>query len=224
MAKFLKSAHTPKGRGMAAIPAPLLARWLRVLFWLAVAGTAAHLMSGNLLPELPFPLPVRLLRAWGDGLGAAVMMAWGGVLLVPGRFSRRYRAAGILRLLCGAYLAGALLFEALPDPLPISPVTPFYAAALLAELCLETSAHGAALAGQGSLLSRRWRLLWWGAAALLGLVLVTLLLLFVAPMTVYLLLTLVEFGRLALDLAWAWMLRRTAAVFGAVCDKEKAAE
>ena len=212
MANNTPQSPRPSGEppALSRRQAVLAARCLLVLALLAVLRFAADLLNSELLAALPISLPVREMRAAGDAAGAVALAAGGAVLLVLGQACGRYRAAGTCRLVCGIYAAAALVVPALPEPLPLSVATPVYFAALAAGVYLEFTAHARVLAGTEDRLARWWRVLWWCTAGLAALVLGALAMLSVSWAAVYLLLTIADWGLLALDLACTATLYRTA--------------
>ena len=212
MANSTPQSPRPGGKSAALSrrQAVLAARCLLVLALLAVLRFAADLLNSDLLAALPISLPLREMRTAGDAAGALALAAGGALLLALGQACGRSRAAGVCRLGCGIYAAAALVFPALPEPLPLSLVTPVYFAVLAAGVYLEFTAHAMVLAGTDDRLAHRWRVLWWCTAGLAALVLGALVMLFVSWAAVYLLLTIAAWGLLALDLARAATLYRTA--------------
>lgn len=77
--------------------APVLGKWLWVLFWLVIPATIASLMSNETvnrwLPAVSLP---------GLVLSAVCSLLYGVILIKLGKEEKRYRVAGICALVCAA--------------------------------------------------------------------------------------------------------------------------
>lgn len=133
--------------------APLLAKWLTVLFWLVIPNIISQVMTNEnvleLLPELYWP---------GTVLSILYMFAYGGVLYVLRGESGRYRTAGTLLLISGVISVVMLLaFSANAFAVIVSLAVSVIA--FVAEY-QEYMGHAEVLAGADSYLADRWRGLW----------------------------------------------------------------
>lgn len=133
--------------------APLLAKWLTVLFWLVIPNIIIQVMTNEnvleLLPELYWP---------GTVLSILYMFAYGGVLYVLRGESGRYRTAGTLLLISGVISVVMLLaFSANAFAVIVS-----LAASVIVFVAeyQEYMGHAEVLAGTDSYLADRWRGLW----------------------------------------------------------------
>ena len=133
--------------------APLLAKWLTVLFWLVIPNIISQVMTNEnvleLLPELYWP---------GTVLSILYMFAYGGVLYVLRGESGRYRTAGTLLLISGVISVVMLLaFSANAFAVIVS-----LAASVIVFVAeyQEYMGHAEVLAGADNYLADRWRGLW----------------------------------------------------------------
>ncbi len=157
--------------------APVLGKWLWILFWLIIPSTIASLMANDTAAEF-FPV----LYMPGQILKAIVSAGYGLILLKLSPEEDRYRTAGLCGLVaCVVSLGVAIITGTAEEPtwtlvitLPASIVT------LVGEYN-EYTAHAAVLTGVDNALSEKWEKLWKWHIGLLGAMLGSLLLLIIVP-------------------------------------------
>lgn len=158
--------------------APILGKWLWILFWLIIPSTIAGLMTDDtisgMFPGLYMP---------GQILNALCHLAYGGILLYLASEEDGYRTAGICSLVAGGISvlvsvisgpgdapAGSLLFT-----LPAAIV------ALVGEF-KEFTAHSDVLADVDRELSEKWCVLWkWNIGLYVGMLACTVVV-FIIPL------------------------------------------
>lgn len=190
--------------------APVLKRWLWVLFWLVVPNTLASIMTNttvaNWVPALYMP---------GLVLGASCTVAYGVVLLLLSGQNEHYRTAGICRLICGVInLLSVFTQNSVPIALLLS-----VAAAIAAVIGTyqEFTAHSAVLTGADNALSDLWASLWkWyigSIVAMIGSVVLTLII----PVLGMLVLLAASIACLIVGIVNLVFLYNTAKVFSGYC-------
>lgn len=144
--------------------APILGKWLWLLFWLFIPSEIASLMiNDNVLAAVP------ALRTPGEILSILCGVAYGLILLKLTEQAKGYRLAGICSLVSAAFslvmLAtglgeGTALWWLLSLPVVVVELFGVYQ---------EFNAHADVLAGMDDALSGKWRKLWkWHIGLLLG--------------------------------------------------------
>lgn len=155
--------------------APVLGKWLWILFWLFIPGAIAGLMTQNTVVEL---LPA--IHLPGQLLNTATAAAYGLVLLRLSSESGQYKTAGILNLVTSGlnlvilFLGGGELDALFAVFLSI----PALIVGLIATK-MEYEAHSEMLTGVNQELADKWRFLWklhyWALIALVAAILVLLI-------------------------------------------------
>lgn len=135
--------------------APLVGKWLWILFWLVIPGTIASFMTHESIvewaPALQFP---------GEILNAVCSFAYGLILLKLALVVQRYRTAAYCVLAAaGVDLVLTLLGSEQSSPLWWILMLPAVAVGLAAEY-QEYHAHAEVLAGADTDLAEKWRNLW----------------------------------------------------------------
>lgn len=156
--------------------APVLGKWLWILFWLIVPATAAAMMGNNVLKAAP------TVYLTGRILSNVCSAAYGVILLKLASEEDRYRTAGICGLISAA--AGLLLLTlsggaeaptwSLLLTLPTAVIT------IVGEYN-EYQAHAGVLAGVDHDLSAKWTALWKWYIGLMTAMAAGVLLLLMAP-------------------------------------------
>lgn len=147
--------------------APILGKWLWVLFWLIVPGTIGSFMSdksiAGLLPGLL--VPGRIITLISN-------LTYGAILLKLASEEASYRTAGICALIAGsASFAVTFIPDAVNDPtVTLLIKIPIAIVALVREYN-EYMGHSAVLDGVDNELSEKWSMLWkWYVGVLLGMI------------------------------------------------------
>ena len=152
---------------MAAIAkrAPVLGKWLWIIFWLIIPSTIgsimAHETTAKILPGLFMP---------GQIINAICSLIYGAILLKLGSEEDRYRTAGICALIAGASSALAAMINGGSDGATWILIFTIPAAivAIVGEYN-EYMAHSAVLSGVDNELSEKWEVLWkWYIGLFLG--------------------------------------------------------
>ena len=158
--------------------APILGKWLWILFWLVIPSTVASLLTNetlmSLIPNLYVP---------GLLLSAACSAAYGVILLILTAEEERYKTAGICVLIhAAAELLVALLSPGGEAPMWTLAISIPAAIVQFVGMYHEYSAHCTVLTGVDNMLSDKWMKLWkWtigSFCALFG----CLILAFIAPL------------------------------------------
>ena len=145
--------------------APVLGKWLWIIFWLIIPSTIgsimAHETTAKILPELFMP---------GQIINAICSLIYGAILLKLGSEEDRYRTAGICALIAGASSALAAIINGGSDGATWILIFTIPAAivAIVGEYN-EYMAHSAVLSGVDNELSEKWEVLWkWYIGLFLG--------------------------------------------------------
>ena len=145
--------------------APVLGKWLWIIFWLIIPSTIgsimAHETTAKILPELFMP---------GQIINAICSLIYGAILLKLGSEEDRYRTAGICALIAGASSALAAMINGGSDGATWILIFTIPAAivAIVGEYN-EYMAHSAVLSGVDNELSEKWEVLWkWYIGLFLG--------------------------------------------------------
>lgn len=146
--------------------APILGKWLRIIFWLfipsAISGLMSHETMTQLLPALYMP---------GEIISAVCAIAYGAILLKLGHEESRYRTAGICTLIAAVAGGIASVVHGVSDGATWILVFTIPAAIVaLAGEYNEYMAHAAVLSGVDDALSKNWEMLWkWYIGLFIGL-------------------------------------------------------
>ena len=145
--------------------APVLGKWLWIIFWLIIPSTIGNIMANEntakLLPGLLIP---------GQIINAICALAYGAILLKLGSEEDRYRTAGICSLIAGVSSALAAIINGGADGVTWILIFTIPAAivAIVGEYN-EYMAHSAVLSGVDNELSEKWEVLWkWYIGLYLG--------------------------------------------------------
>ena len=145
--------------------APVLGKWLWIIFWLVIPSSIgsimAHETTAKILPGLLMP---------GQIINAICSLTYGAILLKLGTEEDRYRTAGICALIAGASSALAAMINGGSDGATWILIFTIPAAivAIVGEYN-EYMAHSAVLSGVDNELSEKWEVLWkWYIGLFLG--------------------------------------------------------
>ena len=136
--------------------APVLGKWLWIVFWLIIPSTIGSIMSNEntvkILPGLLMP---------GQIINAICSLTYGTILLKLGSEEDRYRTAGLCALIAGASSALAAMINGGSDGATWILIFTIPAAivAIVGEYN-EYMAHSAVLSGVDNELSEKWEVLW----------------------------------------------------------------
>ena len=145
--------------------APVLGKWLWIIFWLIIPSTIGSLMANEstakILPGLFMP---------GQIINAICSLTYGAILLKLGSEEDRYRTAGICALIAGASSALAAIINGGSEGATWIMIITIPAAivAIVGEYN-EYMAHSVVLSGVDNELSEKWDVLWkWYIGLFLG--------------------------------------------------------
>lgn len=206
----LKAAEAEKMQKAAiAERAPVLEKWLMVLFWLIIPGSIASIMTNETVAA---SVPALLMP--GQVLSTITSLAYGFILLRLSSEAECYRKSGICALVCGgAGILIACFSGSTPTPVWMLAITiPTAIVSILGEY-YEFMAHSSVLTGVDNLLSDRWTTLWrWyigSFCAMLG----SILLLAIVPLLGLLVTLVAAIAMVVVDIMKLVFLYRTARVF-----------
>lgn len=144
----------------------LLAKWMRILFWLIIISTAANLLTSENVTNAAPPL-----ESAGQILNIAANVAYGVALLKIASESMNYRNSAICRFITVAVAIAVI---------PISDNTEFFIAIPVVILSIvmdmvgeyyEFMGHAEVLRGADRTLSYKWLTLWkWYIGTFLGMI------------------------------------------------------
>ena len=145
--------------------APILGKWLWIIFWLVIPSSIGSIMShettANILPGLVMP---------GQIINAICSLTYGSILLKLGSEEDRYRTAGICALIAGGVSAVVAIITGTAEEATWTLLFTLPAAvvAMVGEYN-EYMAHSAVLSGVDNELSEKWEVLWkWYIGLFLG--------------------------------------------------------
>lgn len=145
--------------------APVLGKWLWIIFWLIIPSTIGSIMANEstakILPGLFMP---------GQIVNALCSLTYGAILLKLGSEEDHYRTAGICALIAGASSALAAIINGGSEGATWILIFTIPAAIIaLAGEYNEYMAHSAVLSGVDNELSEKWEVLWkWYIGLFLG--------------------------------------------------------
>ena len=150
--------HIPRNPQKWAEKAPLLGKWLWVLFWLAIPQALASLLMSSLFSSQSLPYLL------GQIMQVVYLLGCGLALLKLSSAMDRYRTAGICYLIAGAI---NIVFSIIPVPavgsglaVLVSLVSLVSGIALLIGEYHEYRGHNELLEDVNPALSVKWRILW----------------------------------------------------------------
>ena len=145
--------------------APVLGKWLWIIFWLIIPSTIgsimAHETTAKILPGLVMP---------GQIINAICSLTYGAILLKLGSEEDRYRTAGICALIAGGVSAVVAIITVAAEEATWTLLFTLPAAvvAMVGEYN-EYMAHSTVLSGVDNELSEKWEVLWkWYIGLFLG--------------------------------------------------------
>ncbi len=145
--------------------APILGKWLWIIFWLIIPGTIGSLMANEstakILPGLYMP---------GQIINAICSLTYGAILLKLGSEEDRYRTAGICALIAGGVSAVVAMITGTGEEAAWTLLFTLPAAVVvMVGEYNEYMGHSAVLSGVDNELSEKWEVLWkWYIGLFLG--------------------------------------------------------
>ena len=191
--------------------APVLAKWLWLLFWLVIPRTLAETLT---LDEVASSFPAA--GTVGEVLGALASLAYGAFLWQLRTVGGRYRTAALCSLAGSA--GSAVILFAVPEESGLWWALSLPAAVLeLVSVYQECNAHADVLEGLDDRLAGKWRLLWrWKIGLLLG-IFGSVLLMLLSVLLSLLVMLAIAVGAIVVAVLQLVYLYRTAKLFRQHC-------
>ena len=189
--------------------APVLGKWLWIIFWLIIPSTIGSLMSNEstakILPGLFMP---------GQIINAVCSLAYGAILLKLGSEEDRYRTAGICALITGGVSAVVAIITGSAEEATWTLLFTLPAAvvAMVGEYN-EYMAHSAVLSGVDNELSEKWEVLWKWYIGLFGVMIGSILVMLIIPILGALAILVAAIGTIVVSILKLVYLYRTAKIF-----------
>ena len=189
--------------------APVLGKWLWIIFWLVIPSSIGSIMShettAKILPGLVMP---------GQIINAICSLTYGAILLKLGSEEDRYRTAGICALIAGGVSAVVAIITVAAEEATWTLLFTLPAAvvAMVGEYN-EYMAHSAVLSGVDNELSEKWEVLWkWYIGLFLGMI-GCILLMLIAPVLGAIVILGCAIGTVVVGILKLVYLYRTAKIF-----------
>lgn len=191
--------------------APVLAKWLWLLFWLVIPRTLAETLTLDVVASA-FPTAGTV----GEVLGALASLAYGAFLWQLQTVGGRYRTAALCSLVSSA--GSAVILFAVPEESGLWWALSLPAAVLeLVSVYQECNAHADVLEGLDDRLAGKWRLLWrWKIGLLLG-IFGSVLLMLLSVLLSLLVMLAIAVGAIVVAVLQLVYLYRTAKLFRQHC-------
>ena len=189
--------------------APVLGKWLWIIFWLVIPSSIGSIMShettAKILPGLVMP---------GQIINAICSLTYGAILLKLGSEEDRYRTAGICALIAGGVSAVVAIITVAAEEATWTLLFTLPAAvvAMVGEYN-EYMGHSAVLSGVDNELSEKWEVLWkWYIGLFLGMI-GCILLMLIAPVLGAIVILGCAIGTVVIGILKPVYLYRTAKIF-----------
>ena len=189
--------------------APVLGKWLWIIFWLVIPSSIgsimAHETTAKILPGLLMP---------GQIINAICSLTYGAILLKLGSEEDRYRTAGICALIAGGVSAVVAIITGTAEEATWTLLFTLPAAvvAMVGEYN-EYMGHSAVLSGVDNELSEKWEVLWkWYIGLFLGMT-GCILLMLIAPVLGAIVILGCAIGTIVVSILKLVYLYRTAKIF-----------
>lgn len=189
--------------------APLLGKWLWVIFWLIIPSTIANLMTNSTILSI-----APALKLPGSILQIACTVAYGVILLKLSAEQSRYRAAGICTLISGAagILAAIVTGTGETPTWALLFTLPAAVVELVGEYH-EYMGHANVLTGVDNALSDKWSKLWGWYMLFMAAIFISVLLTFMIPILGLLVMLASAIGIIVVSILKLVYLYRTAKLF-----------
>lgn len=189
--------------------APVLGKWLWIIFWLIIPSTIGSLMANEstakILPGLFMP---------GQIINAICSLTYGAILLKLGSEEDRYRTAGICALIAGGVSAIVAIVTGAAEEATWTLLFTLPAAvvAMVGEYN-EYMAHSAVLSGVDNELSEKWEVLWKWYIGLFGVMIGSILVMLIISILGALAILAAAIGTIVVSILKLVYLYRTAKIF-----------
>lgn len=189
--------------------APVLGKWLWVIFWLVIPSAIAGVMTNESVVKLDPALYMP-----GQILNAVVAAVYGVSLLKLGAVEDRYRTAGICTLVAGGISTLISLITGTAQP-PVATLLLSVPAAVVSFVGVynEYMAHSTVLVGVDNELSEKWEKLWKWYIGLFCAMMGSLLVLLIIPILGALVILAAAIGVIVVSVLNLVYLYRTAKIF-----------
>mgnify|MGYP003301995901 CR=1 FL=1 len=189
--------------------APILGKWLWIIFWLVISSSIGSIMSHETTAKI---LPGLVML--GQIINAICSLTYGAILLKLGSEEDRYRTAGICALIAGGVSAVVAIITVAAEEATWTLLFTLPAAvvAMVSEYN-EYMAHSAVLSGVDNELSEKWEVLWkWYIGLFLGMI-GCILLMLIAPVLGAIVILGCAIGTVVVGILKLVYLYRTAKIF-----------
>lgn len=189
--------------------APVLGKWLWIIFWLVIPSTIGSLMTNNTVAEF-----VPALYIPGQILNAVVSAAYGLILIKLASEEDRYRTAGICALVAGGVSVLIALMSGTAET-PTWTLVFSIPAAIVAFVgeYNEYMAHSIVLTGVDNELSEKWESLWKWYIGMFGAMIGSILIMLIIPILGALVILAAAIGTIVVSILKLVYLYRTAKTF-----------
>lgn len=189
--------------------APVLGKWLWIIFWLIIPSTIGSLMANETTAEI---LPGLFMP--GQIINAICSLTYGAILLKLGSEEDRYRTAGICALVAGGVSAVVAIITGTAEEATWTLLFTLPAAvvAMVGEYN-EYMGHSAVLAGVDNELSEKWEVLWKWYIGLFGVMIGSILVMLIIPILGALAILAAAIGTIVVSILKLVYLYRTAKIF-----------
>ena len=189
--------------------APVLGKWLWIIFWLIIPSSIGSLMANEstakILPGLFMP---------GQIINAICSLTYGAILLKLGSEEDRYHTAGICALIAGGVSAVVAMLTGTGEEATWTLLLTLPAAvvAMVGEYN-EYMGHSAVLSGVDNELSEKWEVLWKWYIGLFGVMIGSILVMLIVPILGLLAILAASIGTVVVSILKLVYLYRTAKIF-----------
>lgn len=154
--------------------APMMARWITVLFWLIIPSFIGSVLSTTSVADI-----VPSIQIIGVALSAVTAMTYAAILIKMSSANSSYKNAGICRVIVQILSVVSIIIGA-ESGISVVVSIIMAIAGLIAEYN-EISAHSEVLADVSDYLSQKWSVLWYWNIAAIAAIICGLAIMFIIP-------------------------------------------
>lgn len=196
-------------RAAIAKRAPVLGKWLWIVFWLIIPSTIASFMTHETIVEY---LPGLYLP--GQILSAVCSLTYGLILVKLASEEDRYKTAGICALVCGVVSAIVAFISGTGETATWTLIFTLPAAVVsFVGEYNEYMAHSIVLSGVDNELSEKWEKLWKWYIGMFGAMIGSILVMLIIPILGALVILAAAIGTIVVSILKLVYLYRTAKIF-----------
>lgn len=189
--------------------APVLGKWLWIVFWLIIPSTIASFMTHETIVEY---LPGLYLP--GQILSAVCSLTYGLILVKLASEEDRYKTAGICALVCGVVSAVVAIISGTGETATWTLIFTLPAAVVsFVGEYNEYMAHSIVLSGVDNELSEKWEKLWKWYICMFGAMIGSILVMLIIPILGALVILAAAIGTIVVSIMKLVYLYRTAKIF-----------